>query len=216
MSDSDSFIREVTEEVRQDRMIRYWKRYGPYVLGAIVLIVATAAGWAWMEDQARQQARETGGAFLSAEPGDLDAATRLVETVEGPATVIAQLRRAASLAAAGQTDAAIGAYRTVAGQSAATRAYADHAALQAARLEAPTLPTEDALVLVDPLVAPDAPYRLLALELRAALLLNAGRVEDAHADLNAILSAPTRTAALDGRAQALLAATGGARDMPTN
>ena len=43
MSETDSFIQEVTEEVRQDQMLRYWKKYGAYVIGGVALIVAGAA-----------------------------------------------------------------------------------------------------------------------------------------------------------------------------
>ena len=43
MSESDSFIQEVTEEVRQDRMFALWKKWGPYVLAAIVIAVGGAA-----------------------------------------------------------------------------------------------------------------------------------------------------------------------------
>jgi hypothetical protein len=32
LSESDSFIQEVSEEVRQDRMFALWKKWGPYVL----------------------------------------------------------------------------------------------------------------------------------------------------------------------------------------
>ncbi|MEO1531786.1 MAG: hypothetical protein AAFU72_06445, partial [Pseudomonadota bacterium] len=60
MSDTDSFIREVTEEVRQDRMLRYWKAYGPYIIGGILLVVAIAAGLAYWDALEEQRAAENG------------------------------------------------------------------------------------------------------------------------------------------------------------
>lgn len=216
MSDSDSFIREVTEEVRQDRMLRHWKRFGPYVLGALALIVAAAAAWSWQQQREREAARAAGAAFLSVASGDVEATARLVETVEGPASLVAQLRHAAALAQDGRRSEAIAAYDRVAAMEAVGPAYADLAALQAARLAAPDLGLEAALARLEPLVGEGAPYRLLALELGAALRLNAGRTEAAHADLNAILADPGRTGGLDARARALLAATGGRAEAPTN
>jgi hypothetical protein len=209
LSDSDSFIREVTDEVRQDRMAGLWKRYGPFVLGGIVAVLAVAVGLNWMEERARQQSEAIGGAFLSVQPGDAASAEGLVETVPGTANGIALLRLADAQVQAGDTDAAIASYRAVAGMPDLGRAYADLAALQAARLAAPTLPTDEAIALVDPLVVEDAPYRLLALELRAALLLNAGDTVGAHADLATILRDPAATSGLALRARELLAATGG-------
>mgnify|MGYP006270809741 CR=1 FL=1 len=215
MSDTDSFIREVTEEVRQDRMLRYWKRYGPWVAGALALIVAAAAGWAWLDAQARQQARATGGQFLATEPGDAQAAAELVGSVEGPAGLVARLRHAGALTASGDTEGAIAAYEQAAAAE-APAAYTDLAALSALRLAAPTLPVEEALSRLAPLTAEGAPYRPLALELAAVLRLNAGETAAAHDDLRAILDSPRLTGGLEQRARALLAATGGDAEAATN
>ena len=54
-----------------------------------------------------------------------------------------------------------------------------------------------------------APYRLMALELRAAIRLNSGDIEAAHADLNAIIADPQATRGSSGRAVALLLSSGG-------
>ena len=44
MSDTE-FIRDVDEELRRDQMKSLWDRYGLYVIGAAVLIVALTAGY---------------------------------------------------------------------------------------------------------------------------------------------------------------------------
>ena len=43
MSETDSFIEEVTEEVRRDRLFALFRRYGWIVLVLIVLVVGGAA-----------------------------------------------------------------------------------------------------------------------------------------------------------------------------
>ena len=215
MSDTDSFIREVTEEVRQDRMLRYWKRYGPWVIGAIVLVVAAAALWSWQQERRAAEARERGAAFLAAPPADVEAAARLVETAEGPSGRVAALRHAGALAASGETEAAITAYGRVAGDPAAGALLRDLAGLAAIRLEARRDPAA-AIDRLAPLAAEGAPFRLLALELRAVLQLTIGDTDAAHADLSAILADPARTGGLDARARALLEASGGAAGTVTN
>ena len=70
MSETDSFIQEVTEEVRQDQMLRYWKKYGAYVIGGVALIVAGAAAWNWSIAQEQAKAEQRGALLLSADPAD--------------------------------------------------------------------------------------------------------------------------------------------------
>ncbi|MEM9145297.1 MAG: hypothetical protein AAGC57_03800 [Pseudomonadota bacterium] len=207
MTETDSFIREVTEEVQQDRMFRLWKRYGPFVIGGIALIVAVSAGLNWMAWREVQEASERGGAFLSAEATP-EAREALVQSVDGPAAVVAQLQLAAVQADGGDTAGAIETYRAVATTPGLKRAYADLAALQAARLEAPEIGIEAAETLFAPLVETGAPYRLLALESRAITRLNAGDTAGARADLTAIISEPGLTRGLNLRAQQLLAILG--------
>jgi hypothetical protein len=210
VSESDSFIREVTEEVRQERMRRLWRRFGPYVIGGLVLIVAASAAWTWLQRQEAVEARATGGAFLSAERDDVAAAERLAQGTEGAAAPIARLRLAAAQAATGDAAGAAETYRAVAGTPGLPPAYADLAALKAVRLEARAGDPAAAAERLAPLAEEGAPYRPLALELRAALRLNAGDEAGARDDLEAIMDAPEATAALRGRAGLLLETLGGA------
>lgn len=207
MSESESFIREVTEEVRQDRMFRLWKRYGPLVIGGLALIVAASAAWNWMQHRAREEARELGGALLAA-GGTPEALAAVAAGLSGPARAVADLRLAAAQVAAGDTPAAIATYRRVAATPGLKRAYADLAALEAARLEAPLRPAGEIEAALAPLVEPGAPYRALALELRAVTRLNAGRSGEARADLETILAEPGLTRGLNARALQLLAILG--------
>lgn len=209
MSETDSFIQEVTEEVRQDRMFRLWKKYGPYAVAGVAVVVAASAGLNWMKHREVEKARETGGAFIAANIDSVEDQETLVGSVAGPAAVIARLRLAAAKAMAGDTEAAAALYREVAGEAGLDPAYADLASLQAVRVSAATMDPAAAIAALDPLTAEGAPYRLMALELRAALRLNAGETEAAHADLNAIITDAQATRASTERAAALLLSSGG-------
>lgn len=39
------FFREVDEDVRRDQLIRFWKKYQNWIIGAAVVIIAATAGW---------------------------------------------------------------------------------------------------------------------------------------------------------------------------
>ena len=211
MSDreTDSFIREVSEEVRRDRMFRLWKKYGPYVIAAIVAVIAGTAAWNWWQHQERQAARELGATFLEADIATVEDQQRLLERTEGRAETLARFRLAAATALNGDRDEAARLYRELAGTEGLARAYADLARLQAIRLALPAMDPAEAVSELGPLAAEGAPYRLLALELRAAARLNAGDTEAAHEDLRAILESPDATRDLIERAAALMVASGG-------
>lgn len=209
MSDADSFIQEVTEEVRQDRMFRLWKKYAPYVIGALLLVIAGTAAWSWYKHWQLEKARELGGRFLATDVASLEAQEKLAAEVEGPAKVIARLRVATAKALAGDAAGAAALYREIAAEPGLEPLYADFARLQAVRAGLGEMSADEALAELEPLVAEGRPYRLLALELRAAIKLNNGDVEGAHADLRAILADPAATRGLRERARAMLLASGG-------
>ena len=65
MSD-DSFIREVDEELRSDRVQEFWDKYGKLVIGVAVAIVVVTGGYRFYEYYTGQQAAEAGDAFMEA------------------------------------------------------------------------------------------------------------------------------------------------------
>lgn len=213
MSDSDSFIHEVTEEVRRDQMYRLWKKYAPLVIAGIVLLIAGTAAWTWWQHHERQVARALGGKFINSDLASVAQQKKLVAETDGAAKVIARLRLAAANAEAGKTDEAARLYREVGATPGIARAYGDLAKLEAVRLALPKMDAKKAISQLDPLAAEGAPYRLLALELRAVAKLNSGDIKGAHADLTTIIQSPDATRDTIDRAAALLLASGG--EMPS-
>ncbi len=66
MSDQDSFIAEVTEEVRKDKFYNFLRRWGWLIGLALLAIVGGAAFNEWRKAQARANAQETGDALRAA------------------------------------------------------------------------------------------------------------------------------------------------------
>ena len=85
MSDTDSFIEEVTEEVRRDRLFRLMRRYGWIAVLAVALIVGGTAWNEWRKAQDRAEAQAFGDAILSAlEAEDRAARADALADVEAP------------------------------------------------------------------------------------------------------------------------------------
>lgn len=76
MSESDTFIDEVTEEVRRDRLFATMRKWGWVPALAVLLLVGGAAYSEWQKSQARTRAENVGDAILSALQED-DAALRI-------------------------------------------------------------------------------------------------------------------------------------------
>ena len=209
MSEQDSFIQEVTEEVRQDQMLAYWKKYGLYIIAGVVATVGAAAGWSWMQAEAGRKAAETGAAILEAARTGPDALADLAPRIdEGPA-IVAAFAHAASLAADGAFGEAAAAYDALSRRTDVGPEYTDLAALQAVLVQSTDPDARPDATRLDALIVGNSPYRLLAMEVRAGLDLAAGETERAHADLSEILTEPTASAGLRQRAAALLIASGG-------
>ena len=66
MSNPDSFIEEVTEEVRRDRLFAAFRKYG-WIGGLVVLGIVGGAAWnEWQKSQAAARAQGFGDAMLEA------------------------------------------------------------------------------------------------------------------------------------------------------
>ena len=70
MSDSDSFIEEVSEEVRRDRLFGLMRRYGWIAVLAVILLVGGASWHEWRKAQDRNRAEALGDAMLAALEAD--------------------------------------------------------------------------------------------------------------------------------------------------
>jgi hypothetical protein len=66
VSDTDSFINEVTEEVRREKLFGYLRRYGWIGVACVLLLVGGAAFNEYRNAQARDAAQATGDALLGA------------------------------------------------------------------------------------------------------------------------------------------------------
>ncbi len=211
MSETDSFIQEVTEEVRQDRMFELWKKWGIYVVAGVVLIVGAAAFWSWQQSQTQAAAEARADLLLNVDMDNAEEVAALKDKIDGPGKLVAELTAAAAQVAAGDTDAAAKTYAEIAGRAGLSVEYKDLAILQAIRLGADGI---DADAEIDRIADGTGPYRLLGKELRAANAAAAGKLEAAHKEMNEILADPGVTSGMQQRVVALLLATGGEVSLP--
>jgi hypothetical protein len=214
---TDEFIREVDEAVRQDQWLKLWKRYGSYVVAAaLAVVVGTAAGvgWrTWQQNERLDEARRYAAAqkMLSDDrPAEAAAAFEaLAEDASGGYRVLARLRAAEARAAAGDPAAAAGILEQLAANDEAGPRYRSLGELLAAQRALTDAGPGALLAQLEPLIGVDNPWRHSALELRALAQMQSGDTAAARQTLDDLLADPLTPPELGRRAAELLAFLGG-------
>ncbi|MBR9766254.1 MAG: hypothetical protein GYB53_22750 [Rhodobacteraceae bacterium] len=210
MSQTDSFIDEVNEEVRRDRLYGLLRRYGWIAVVAVLAIVGGAAWNEWQKAREQARAEAFGDAVLDAldEP-ESDARIAALDAV--PAETPGQAALAAFLAS---SEAAAGAEDPERAAAALDGLqldgiYGDIAAFKKLILEAGVMPAEDRREGFRSLAAPGNPLRLLAEEQIALTHVEEGATDEAVKVLQSILDDAEVTQGLRQRASQLIVALGG-------
>ncbi len=209
LSNSDSFLDEVAEEVQRDKLYGYLRRYGWIAVLAVLLIVGGAAWNEYRKAQTRAAAEATGDALLDAlNQDDFAARADAIAAVDaqGAAVAVVALLTAATQEEAGDIDAAAETLAGLVTNADIPEMYRDLATFKAAML-----PSDDPaarMIALEQLAQPGQPFRLLALEQMAYAKLEQGETDAAIADLRSIVEDAAVTRGLRERAQTLMVALG--------
>ena len=212
MSDTDSFIDEVTEEVRRDQLYGYLRKYGWIAVVAVLLIVGSAAYLEWQRSQAMMSARSTGDALLNALDHN-DAADRMAALAELDSDVpevaaVIALLSANEANAAGNAEQAVAALNAVASNGALPAEYRQMAQLKALMLQHGTLSADERAAGYQTMAVPGNPYRMLAAEQLALIAIEQGHIDDSIDQLETIRADAETSAGLRARAAQLIVALG--------
>ena len=182
MSNTDSFIDEVTQEVRRDRLFGYFRRYGWIPAVVIIALVGGTAYNEWSKAQVAQVAQARGDALLDA--------LELEDEAERAAAFSALAREdedalvAKFLAAGVETEQAVDLLRSVADDGRQPQYIRDLARLKMASTEG-LLTLDEAAAILAELSEPGGVYRNVATELLVAVELQRGDTAAALALLQA-------------------------------
>jgi hypothetical protein len=208
---SDSFIDEVTEEVRRDRLFGYLRRYGWIGILAVLLLVGGAAYTEYQRNRTQAAAEALGDALYAAvAQGEPAAQAQAIAAVgaTGPSAAPALMLEAAALAEAGDTEAAAARLAALAADATQSRVWRDLATLKRIALLGSALPPDARLAELEAVSTAGAPYRVLAQEMAAMAHLDAGEPARAAEILESLLTDQESTAGLRLRAAQLMVAIG--------
>lgn len=212
MSDTDSFIDEVTEEVRRDRMYLLLRRYGWIAAVVVIGVVGGAAYNEIRKSQATASAQALGDDIIAALAVNdaADRATNLaaIEAGSPGGQAVVEMLTSAAQANSDQVAAAVDGLNKVATNGDLPEIYRHIATFKALTLQTDTLPVADRRQQFSALAAPGAPLRLLAEEQLALIDVSEGDAQAGIDRLQAILQDSEATADLQQRASQLIVALG--------
>ncbi len=213
---------EVNEDLRADRARQLMKQYGGLLVLAVVLVIAGVAGWqGWRWQQTKRTdtvaagfltaMRDSSGPAEAAAPARAQAEAEFARlAVSGPEgyRTLSRLRGAALRASAGDLPGALALWDQLAADTEAEPQLRDLANLLWVQHQVDAGDPPAVQGRLAPLVAPGNPWRPLALESQAWLLIRTGETEKARDLLRQLSTDATSPDGARARAGGLLSRMG--------
>ncbi|MGD9965733.1 MAG: tetratricopeptide repeat protein [Hyphomonadaceae bacterium] len=225
---SDSFVQEVDESLRQDRMLQIAKRYGPWLIGVFLVFILALGGWQGWKAYQTNVAREHAQAFAAAQEtaraalaqgGDLGPAKAEFERLagEGPRAyrAMSRMELAGLLAQEGDLEAALAAFDAAA-EAAPDQIMRESAQIRAAYIAAETQDFAALRARLQPLIDSDTGTSYLARELLAIEAWEAGDLDLARSTLQELTLAFDAPDSVRQRTQIALGVIGPGEETPAD
>ncbi|WP_108483243.1 hypothetical protein [Oceaniglobus ichthyenteri] len=214
MSNTDSFVEEVTEEVRRDRLFGLMRRYGWIAITLVVLLVGGAAYNEWQKARTQAAAQAFGDGILAALEKNDPAQRRAALADVATATPRQQALVSMFMAQEAEQDSSdvTTSLAALADEADLPQIYRELALLKFVMRADSGLTPDDKISRLTPLTIPGAPYRLLALEQIALAEVEKGESDAALTRLQGILAEDQVSQGLRRRVSQLIIALGGTLD----
>ncbi len=204
---NESFLREVDENLRRDKMSDFAKRYGKWLIVGVVLFLAAIAGWLYWQDRQKQQAaaqsEDLSAAYMDIGAGKTAQAKQRLQALESAdgdvIKALALLTQAALALDANDRAGALAKYKALAdGDMPAP--YQELGLIRATALEFDAIKPEEVIARLQPMAKPGEPWFGTAGEMTAMAYLKQGQKQPAAKMFAAIAADKTVPETLRSRA----------------
>jgi hypothetical protein len=177
----------VDENLRRDRATDFAKKYGRWMVAAVVLFLFAAGGWIyWQQRQvkaAERQVEQLAETYRGLGAGNLAASAKQVDELaksrSDAVRASAKFTRAAIALEQNDTKLATATYGQIAGDGGLPKPYRDMALLRQTALEFDSLKPEEVIGRLAPLAKAGNPWFGTAGEITAAALIKQGKSQEA-------------------------------------
>lgn len=213
---NEAFLREVDENLRRDQAADFAKKYGKWLIAAVVLFLAGVGGWLYWQNRQQQQtaaqSEELMGVYADIATGRTrQAQIRLAPLKESGNDVVkalALLTEAAMAIERNDRNAALANYRAISEDRGMPQSYRDLSLIRATALEYDSIKPEEVIARLEPLTKPGNPWFGTAGEMTAMAYLKQGQKEKAGRLFAAIAADPQVPETLRNRAVQVAATLG--------
>lgn len=210
MSNPESFIDEVTEEVRRDRLFAMFRKYG--WIGALVVaaIVGGAAWNEWQKSRAEARAEGFGDAMLEAlDQGGTEERRAALDAIPADGQQAALKALMVASDPAEDKAATLAALDGLIADATQPEVYRDLAVLRRVMVAGADMALAERRSALEGIAAPGRAFRTLADEQLAYLLIEEGKKDEAIAALSALMQDQEAPQGLRARAAQVITALGG-------
>jgi hypothetical protein len=184
---SETFLREVDENLRRDRARDFAKRHGKWLIAAVVLFLVASGGYIWWRQHQQQRAeaqveqltdiyRNIGSGAVGNAPQQLDA---LSDSGSKAVRASAEFTRAAVAVQQNDIKLATAKYKALASDGGLPKPYRDMALIRQTALEFDQIPAQEVIARLQPLAKPGEPWFGTAGEMTALALIKQGKKDQA-------------------------------------
>ena len=179
MSNNESFMQEVSEEVRKDRFYRILKKWGWVGIALIVALVGGASFNEWNKESKINSARNLGDRVLAAIASKDVIDLKEIEIKNVSQDIFIKNLMSAILFSDDKMDASKKALEEIGGMPGITKTYKDLNAFKLGLLllKSGNLTGEERFGVFEALVEPGSPFRSLAKEQQALILIEQGNIK---------------------------------------
>jgi hypothetical protein len=184
---SETFVREVDENLRRDQLRDFFKAYANWMIAGVVIFLAASGGFIWWQqhqvkrsegqvEQLAQIYKDVGNGQTSTASPQLD---QLAKSGSTGVRASAMFARAALALQDNDTKSAVGIYRSIASDDDFPKPYRDAALVRQTAIEFDQLQPQDVISRLAPLTKAGEPWFGSAGELTALAMIKQGKKQDA-------------------------------------
>ena len=184
---SETFLREVDENLRRDRLRDFSKKHGSWIVAGVILFLIASGGFIWWQQHQvkRSEAeveqlstiyRDVGTGNVSKAPQQLD---ELADSGSKAVRASAMFTRAALALQQNDHKTAIAKYREIAADSGLPQPYRDVALIRQTALEFDQIKPDEVISRLQPFAKPGNPWFGTAGEMTALAMIKQGKKDQA-------------------------------------